>query len=785
MKRRNCWLLAFFVNLTVAMAACLPFLIRDGGYFAMTNDFAAQEIPFQMLMNDTVKSGNLLWNWAIDLGGNFLESLSFYNFGSIFTWLSFLFPSRMVPKLIGWMIILKLGVAGATSAMYLERHLTKKTVIILASMLYTFSGFQCASIVFYHFMDVIALFPLMMVGLERLVEEGKRGGLVLACVLNVLCNYVFFVGEVLFLVLFYVVKYLIPQLKGLSGETPAKRRQAAGEIWKPIGRCIMGGAFGMMTAGALLVPAVVGTLGNSRASNHIMGENWFSMSTADWLMLLKAVLVPAEPMSRQTGISWSNWYSNAAWLPLFGIVFVLAYVLSKNDVWSIMMKAGLVIAAVPVFNSAFTFFSAEAYRRWYFMLVLLMALVTGKVLENPEEYKIKEAAFLTAILYALYVFMTLIVKWNQAGDKIVWQTGRYFAGLWLGIVGIVLVLLVICFFKSKREKYLCVLTAIYSGFVLMFSIQSYQVWPDNTNLDFNSMNKSFSESIATYLTDIPSQLEQDILPYRYYFDEWIGYSYYNFAMTNSLPSINSFISTVHPAVTEFYQTQGAGRSTWTNAVSKGYRELVGAKYIISLQEEPEYTFTGTVTNSNGQTLYCYENENALPIGFTYDDYMTETEYQLYLDTDRRPMGMLNYLVVKDEDEEKVRDCLEHFSEENLDRINLEYLEEVTGQRRKECSQDFVTGNNRFTSTITADREKYAFFSVPYDKYWKAAVNGEQREILDINGMMAVRIGEGENTIEFIYDYTPYKLGIALSILGILGCCIYFGVSGGRCKKTML
>jgi len=67
-KNMPCWLAAFLVNLAVAAVA--PFIMLNHGYMAMSHDFSAQEIAFNMLMNDTVKSGNLLWNWGIDLGGN-------------------------------------------------------------------------------------------------------------------------------------------------------------------------------------------------------------------------------------------------------------------------------------------------------------------------------------------------------------------------------------------------------------------------------------------------------------------------------------------------------------------------------------------------------------------------------------------------------------------------------------------------------------------------------------------------------------------------------------------
>ena len=195
------------------MLAVVPFLIRDHGYFAMSHDFTAQEIAFNIFMNDTIKSGNLLWNWGLDLGSNFLETFSFYNVGSVFLWFTLLFPAKVIPRVMGWMVILKFAVAGACAAAFLERHVKERWLVVMASLLYAFSGFQCSSVVFYHFQDPVALFPLMLLGLECLIEDNKKGRLALACVLNAFCNYIFFVGEVIFLVIYYIAKYLVPDIR--------------------------------------------------------------------------------------------------------------------------------------------------------------------------------------------------------------------------------------------------------------------------------------------------------------------------------------------------------------------------------------------------------------------------------------------------------------------------------------------------------------------------------------------------------------------------------------------
>ena len=108
-------LLAFVLNFAIAAAALLPYMIRDGGLLLVAADFDAEQLSYNMLCNNAIKSGEVLWNWRIDIGSDFVSSFSFYTLGSPFFWLSFLFPASAFPYLVGWIYMLKYAVAGLTS----------------------------------------------------------------------------------------------------------------------------------------------------------------------------------------------------------------------------------------------------------------------------------------------------------------------------------------------------------------------------------------------------------------------------------------------------------------------------------------------------------------------------------------------------------------------------------------------------------------------------------------------------------------------------------------------
>lgn len=107
----------------VGMLIILPYLMQPKGFFTIVNDYNYQQIPFNIYCINSIKSGNVIWDWNTDLGGNFVGNYAFYTLGSPFFWLLSLFPSQMVPYLLGPVMALKYGTAGLTAFLYLRTYI--------------------------------------------------------------------------------------------------------------------------------------------------------------------------------------------------------------------------------------------------------------------------------------------------------------------------------------------------------------------------------------------------------------------------------------------------------------------------------------------------------------------------------------------------------------------------------------------------------------------------------------------------------------------------------------
>ena len=180
-KRSNIlqYILLFAGGALLYLAAVLPFLIYHGGIFFYYGDYNVQQVPFYILAHRAVRSGRFFWNPYIDLGSSMGASMSFYLWGSPFFWLTIPFSEKMIPYILPLVMSLRYGTAMVTSYAYIKRNVRSNFWAVIGSLLYTFSGFQACNIVFQHFHDATAFFPLYLLTFDDAVGKNRTAGFTL------------------------------------------------------------------------------------------------------------------------------------------------------------------------------------------------------------------------------------------------------------------------------------------------------------------------------------------------------------------------------------------------------------------------------------------------------------------------------------------------------------------------------------------------------------------------------------------------------------------------------
>ncbi len=214
LRPEDAYLLAFFIPV---MSMLVIFYAKNiypfgSGTFLRT-DMYHQYAPFFSELQYKLKhGGSLLYSWDVGLGVNFTALYAYY-LASPLNFLAVLLPQSLIIEFMTYMIVVKIGLCGLTSAMYFRRHYRKLNVgCAIFGVLYAMSGYVAAYSWNLMWLDCILLFPLVMLGLERLVRGESPVMYVLCLGLCILSNYYISIMICLFLVIWYLCQMVLQPL---------------------------------------------------------------------------------------------------------------------------------------------------------------------------------------------------------------------------------------------------------------------------------------------------------------------------------------------------------------------------------------------------------------------------------------------------------------------------------------------------------------------------------------------------------------------------------------------
>ena len=726
----------------------LPFYILDGGFFHYAGDFNSQQISFYRYMNGFVKGAGYpdsafagaprnTFSWATDLGSGVMNAYSFYLYGSPFFWLSVLLPQSWLPYMMVPLLVLKFGVAGGGAYLYLRRYVKNANYAVLGACLYALSGFAVYNVFFNHFVDVVALFPYLLWALDEAIYEDRHGLFAFWVAVNLLNNYFFFVGQVIFLCIYFVCKLSARDFR-LTG------RKFGHLLWESV----LGVAMGCL----LLFPAVLSLLQNPRTIDLSSGWGFLTYAKVQQYLaiLLSWILPPDSPYLTSV---WSEgvikWTSMTAYLPLCSLAGAMAYWRSrKADSKKRIVAVCAVCALVPVLNSAFYALNSSYYARWYYMPTLILAAMTVNALEDPDIDLDAPARGIGWIMLATLVFAVVPVRDDTTET---WSFGvlknpeQFFVVLGFGLLGLMLYR-VLCSKWRQDSRFAQRMTAAVLVFACAFTmvhigIGKFGQWHTDSDLVEQDTNALLLKN------DLP---EGDYRIDTYKIHDNIG-------MWLDKSCLQYFGSTAAPSILSFYPGLGVKRDVRSEPEIANYalRGLLSVEYLITTPEKREsfedeadagWTYLADV---DGYTLY--HNDNYVPMGFTYDYYVTEATYEASIKTLRSNL-LMRALVLTDEDVAQYGKYLTELPDAMLDDLHYDsYTQDCADRRAHSCSV-FQMNNAGFHAEITLDKPNLVFFSVPYDDGFTAYVNGEKTDILQVDeGLMAVLCPAGASSIDFVYQ----------------------------------
>lgn len=256
MKRQNrkeivIMLLSFMIPVIYMIVLYAQKEIYPGGsHTILTYDMQQQYLEFYASLRSIGEGGNsIFFNWNRSLGGNYLGLFAYY-LASPFTIITLLCPLSQLPNAIYVMTLLKFGCAGLTFSIFLNHgyQLRKRLSYsaILFSCCYALMSYNVMYSISIMWLDGVILLPLILLGVERLLEEKKGGLFFVTLTMCFISNYYisYMVGIFTFLYLMYRMG---------STVTKASRK----DMVRVFGRFVCNTIFAAGVSMPLLLPAAL------------------------------------------------------------------------------------------------------------------------------------------------------------------------------------------------------------------------------------------------------------------------------------------------------------------------------------------------------------------------------------------------------------------------------------------------------------------------------------------------------------------------------------------------
>jgi uncharacterized membrane protein YfhO len=802
-------------GITYIIAFVIPLIIMTALYIAreiypfgnncyLRSDMYHQYAPFFSELWNKLRHGeSLTYSWDIGMGTNFTALYAYY-LASPSNWFIVLFPQKYMIEIMNVIIILKLCLSSLTFTYYISKHFnTRKCTIALFGMFYALSGFVAAYSWNIMWLDCLVLLPLIILGLERLVNENRC---FLYCITLGLCIYTNY--YIAIMVCISVVLYFIVLMAAYKGT-----RRPVIYVKKFLNFAIYSLLAGGLAACLLLPEFYAFTLS---ASNNIEFPKKLSLYFSILNMVTRHLInVPVH-----LGLDhYPNIYCSVAVLLLFPL-----YVMDKKvDLREKIGKSALVLIFLTAFNLNIPNFIWHGFHfpnslpcRQSFIYVFFLLTMCYEALSHLKSMTTKQLGGALWIAIGILLFIEQVFTVDETYDfTIVYISGAF-----------ILVYALIMLIHLKHE---------FKVPVIIFIAFSLCIIECTINMDSTGIGTT---SRSSYLLDYDAvktvtQTVADDDSSFYRMDKKFGSRSNNDGAWHNYHSISTFSSTSNGAMEKFFGELGFEHSFNAykyNGATLVTESLFSVKYAISNRILTESPLRSYYTGSDGE--FIYKNNYTLPIGFmTYNDpYGWEADsandagienqnsliknltgisnvftltYENATDTsfEVKPVkaGHL-YMIVRNTSCDTVTATINssEYTYKDLKKgrtiIDLGYATPddiivISGDTSMNASvytlesSRFIEAfnilnnnslnvseftNNKITGTVNASKDATLICSIPYDKGWSVYIDGKKTETNNIYGaLISVNVPAGEHTVTLKYIPVNFILGCIITSLCII------------------
>lgn len=676
----------------------------------------------------------VMWDMSLGYGADILSTLNYYAIGDPLNLLYGFVSPKNTETMYDFMILLRMYLAGITFIIYARKMKKRSYGTVIGALVYVFSGF-CFRLGLRHpfFINPMIYFPLLCLGIEKIYQRERPYVFIFAVCVSAMSNYYF-----LYMLTIFAVIYAWIRFYKYTEENKMKN------FCLTILKFGMYYTLGIAMAAVILLPSVIGFLGNGRYGN---GVDWKSLIVYPGKYYLLFI---------ENFIGYGNMGSNtnAGYLPIVGIVvlFTLFSQRMKHKKYRAAFIASIIALILPIFGYAFNGFS-YANNRWAFALSFIVALLTAEMYPRLFVMSKRQQIGIGAGIIIYTVFCIIV---NASGEEILKNKGIMAA---CGLIAVFYILLLI--FQRLGYDTQKRIVRVSMAILLLISVGVHGYYRfDPKEYAYTQEFMDQGQAYRTLKEDNIRMLSKanDPSVYRVHAE---GYRYKNYGLINHLNTISGYYSITAKCVTDTikgYDTLGMQYADKYKGVDQrlGLLSLAGVKYITvahNSQVAKDVSSMGDVPYGVEKlrkkgNITLYKNKYALPFAYAYDSYMTEQQYE-QLNGIGKEQAMLAQIILNQHPADKE---IQHNEQRNGPDIQTISLPEtrISSPKGKKYAD--------ITVPVEKDKETYLYFK---NLVYHGKKNGDDKFILTgrkgTKGILVTQ-NDVQQKIHIQSTFNPYYFG---------------------------
>lgn len=746
------------------LAAILPVLFMLTAYAQIgiypfgdktvyTWDLQGQYSSFMFLIRHLLTGEeHISYSLTGGFGGNLYGLIAYY-LGSPFNLITFFCNEKTMPLGIMFLMLLKTACMGLFMFLYLYRK-KHSPIAILFSTAYAFSAYAIVYQSNIMWMDALVFLPLVILGLEKLIEEKKCFLYMIALGLTIISNY-FTAYMVCLFVVFYFVGYML--------FLEWKKTNVRNHL-----KTVVRFALSSLCAGGLSAFLLLPMFYEMQSGMGRQNVKWEAIRNGAKLFYYRSIL----PMLFSCSYDDSQRWDCMGTFPLLycGVIAILGSILffmARNISWGQKAFRAFLLAVILVSSNHMNlFFIWHGFYTpygapWRFIFLWSFALLTvayeGTAAFVEDKNRIYDGAAITGVLlYCFWVFWRFdIYRRITIYNAVIICCGMAGVFFWkYGKLGRKIVVAAVCILVLGIEL---ISNAVYTwnqGFV-------YESYTDY--LDYiGKMEQEIVKEAGIYRSEIISGTSRSL----------------NDGFLWNLNTIGSYTSTSKKKTYDIGRCLNIGELRDVRIYNESApflsKEIVSLRYIYG-GETADVGYEKVKTTQDG--INVFENKNVLPFGFLVNRKALEITAE---DAERDMYENQNVLFhalagSKGMEGQNVCQKATGYEETGAYTENIELIQTAVDKTAEATLSLTSKKVSDVTSVVRNDlgETAYVCYSVPYESGWKAWVDGEETAVVEgMGGFLLVPIEVGEHEVRISYTAPGSKAGALLSLFCLTGMFIY-------------